>query len=141
MTRRLFLVVAASASLAVAAAPAVAEPDSADPGAGEHEHHQHHVHQNLAGDAPLPGRSVYQLAGAWTDAAGRQQRIDDAFVYRWRLWSLPELTEALREAGFRRAQIWRHTIRQTREGPQGWLRPVRQLVDAPVWVAYAVGLA
>ncbi len=71
MTRRLFLVVAVSVALAVAVAPAVAEPDSADPGAGEHEHHQHHVHENLAGDAPLPGRSVYQLAGAWTDAAGR----------------------------------------------------------------------
>jgi hypothetical protein len=35
------------------------------------------------------------------------------------LWTLPEPTEALREAGFRRAQISRHTIRQTREGLHG----------------------
>lgn len=77
----------------------------------------------------------------WNEPAGSRRRIDDAFVYHWRLWSLPELTEALREAGFRRAQIWRHTIRQTREGPRGWLRPVRQLREAPVWVAYVVGIA
>lgn len=76
----------------------------------------------------------------WTDAAGTPRRIDDAFVYQWRLWSLPELTEALLEAGFRRAQIWRHTVRQTRQGPRGWLRPVRRLIDAPVWVAYVVGV-
>ena len=67
MTRRLSLAVAAAAALAVAAAPAVAGPEAAD----AHEQHQHHVHETLAGEAPLPGRSIYQLAGAWTDGAGR----------------------------------------------------------------------
>jgi hypothetical protein len=28
------------------------------------------------------------------------QSIEDAFVYRWRLWSVPELRDALAEAGF-----------------------------------------
>jgi len=28
------------------------------------------------------------------------QSIEDAFVYRWRLWSVPELREAMLEAGF-----------------------------------------
>ena len=28
------------------------------------------------------------------------QAIEDAFVYRWRLWSVPELREAMLEAGF-----------------------------------------
>lgn len=27
--------------------------------------------------------------------------LPDAFVYRWRLWSIPEIADALREAGFR----------------------------------------
>ena len=29
----------------------------------------------------------------------------DAFVYRWRLWSVPELRDAMREAGFRHTEV------------------------------------
>lgn len=32
--------------------------------------------------------------------------LHDAFVYRWRLWSLAELREALFEAGFARVEFW-----------------------------------
>lgn len=35
-----------------------------------------------------------------------QGRIDNAFVYHWRLWTLPELLEALQQAGFGRTQVW-----------------------------------
>lgn len=34
------------------------------------------------------------------------QEITDAFVYRWRLWSVPELREAMREAGFARTDVY-----------------------------------
>jgi hypothetical protein len=34
------------------------------------------------------------------DNAGRTKIIRDAFTYHWRLWSIPELTDALRDAGF-----------------------------------------
>lgn len=33
-------------------------------------------------------------------------RLDDAFVYRWRLWGLAELREALLEAGFRAVEVF-----------------------------------
>lgn len=33
-------------------------------------------------------------------------RIADAFVYRWRIWSLPELTDAMLEAGFNDVEIY-----------------------------------
>lgn len=33
------------------------------------------------------------------------QRMDNAFVYRWRLWSVPELRDALREAGFASTEV------------------------------------
>jgi len=33
-------------------------------------------------------------------------RLRDAFVYTWRLWSLPELRDALRDAGFRRIEFF-----------------------------------
>lgn len=31
--------------------------------------------------------------------------LPDAFVYRWRLWSIPELVEVLREVGFARVEV------------------------------------
>ncbi len=36
----------------------------------------------------------------------RRQTWRDAFVYHWRLWSLPELREALAEAGFASSEVW-----------------------------------
>lgn len=33
------------------------------------------------------------------------QQINDAFVYRWRLWSVPELRDAMAEAGFRETSV------------------------------------
>jgi hypothetical protein len=35
---------------------------------------------------------------------GRQLRR--AFVYDWRVWTMPELRDALRDAGFRRSTVW-----------------------------------
>lgn len=34
-------------------------------------------------------------------AGGKTRTIRNAFTYHWRLWSIPELTDALHEAGFR----------------------------------------
>lgn len=31
--------------------------------------------------------------------------LRDAFLYHWRLWSIPELRDAMREAGFRRTEV------------------------------------
>jgi hypothetical protein len=36
-----------------------------------------------------------------------QQDLPRAFVYRWRLWSIPELTDAMREAGFAGVQVYK----------------------------------
>lgn len=36
---------------------------------------------------------------------GLKREIRNAFTYHWRLWSIPELTDALREAGFRRVEV------------------------------------
>ena len=35
-----------------------------------------------------------------------EQEILDAFVYRWRLWSVPELRDVMAEAGFETTQIY-----------------------------------
>jgi SAM-dependent methyltransferase len=53
----------------------------------------------------LTGRVVDALHFEVTPRAGRRVRMRDAFVYDWRLWSVPELRDALREAGFASSEV------------------------------------
>jgi SAM-dependent methyltransferase len=52
-------------------------------------------------------------------------KIKNAFVYDWRLWSIPELRELMASAGFRKTQtFWECTDRKTNLG-NGVMRRVR----------------
>ncbi|MAE65650.1 MAG: hypothetical protein CMJ18_15385 [Phycisphaeraceae bacterium] len=66
-------------------------------------------------------------------------RIDRAFRYDWRLWSIAELTELLRTAGFARAEVWCDRYEPGR-GRDGVFRPVRRMPACEDWVAYVVGV-
>jgi SAM-dependent methyltransferase len=61
-------------------------------------------------------------------------RLDDAFVYDWRMWTLPELQDLLRETGFADVGVlWR-------AGPTG--APFRRRSKAapdPSWLAWVFG--
>ncbi len=66
----------------------------------------------------------------------------DAFVYRWRVWSLPELADALREAGFASSEVYAH-LGEDPAGREGRPTPVRDpsaLGDpGERWAACVVG--
>jgi SAM-dependent methyltransferase len=67
-------------------------------------------------------------------------RIRNAFVYDWRLWTMPELREVFEEAGFRDVHVlWEGTDRDTMEG-NGVFRRVQRGDPDPSWIAYVVGL-
>jgi len=64
--------------------------------------------------------------------------IKDAFVYNWRLWSLPEVTELLHEAGFKTVEIqWEGIDDDTGEG-SGEYSLVTKAESAPGWIAFLV---
>jgi SAM-dependent methyltransferase len=64
--------------------------------------------------------------------------ISRAFVYDWRLWSIPEVREVLREAGFRTVEVyWEGTESDTGEG-DGVFRLTRRTTNHPGWIAYIV---
>jgi hypothetical protein len=48
----------------------------------------------------------------------------DAFVYRWRLWSVPELREALAEAGFRSSEVYAELSDAVDQHGRAYARPV-----------------
>ena len=60
-------------------------------------------------------------------------RIDSAFVYDWRMWTVPELVDLLREAGYSSTSVlWQDpktgTFRERAKGPAD-----------PHWLAYVTG--
>jgi hypothetical protein len=52
------------------------------------------------------------------------QEITDAFVYRWRLWSVPELRDAMREAGFARTDVYAQLPDARDAGGTLYARPI-----------------
>jgi SAM-dependent methyltransferase len=67
-----------------------------------------------------------------------RSRMEQAFSYRWRLWSLPEIRELLTEAGFSDVAVyWEGTDEESNEG-NGIYEPA-EIGDAdPGWVCYVV---
>ena len=63
-------------------------------------------------------------------------RLKNAFVYDWRLWTLPELTEMLAEAGFRSSVYWEGSD-EDGEGDGVFTRTTQGEADAG-WIAYIV---
>lgn len=80
---------------------------------------------------PITGRLVCHIHFAFPDGS----RMDRAFSYDWRLWSLPEIRELLEEVGFKRVicywQGW------DEEGqPDGVFLPVEEGSPDAGWIAY-----
>ena len=67
-----------------------------------------------------------------------KSRMEQAFSYHWRLWTLPEIREILYEAGFSQVDIyWEGTDEEKNEG-NGIYKP-SEIGDAdPGWVCYIV---
>jgi len=65
---------------------------------------------------------------------GRRRLLRNAFRYECRLWGIPELRDLLREAGFRKTEVWQHRNR----GRGGVFEP-RARLEGTDWIAYVVG--
>jgi len=75
-------------------------------------------------------------------------RIDDAFVYEWRLWTLPELREILLEAGFSNVRVFWEGFEENEDDPDddylegtGVYEEVTEVEQQEAWLAYIVAEA
>ena len=67
-------------------------------------------------------------------------KIDKAFTYEWRLWTIPEIREMLIEAGFSSVVVyWEGTDDETEEGNGEW-EAVALGEACEGWIAYVVGV-
>lgn len=63
-------------------------------------------------------------------------RLDKAFEYYWRMWTLPELQELLEEAGFRNVTVyWEGTDEESGQG-DGVYTPAHIGDADPAWICY-----
>ena len=84
---------------------------------------------------PLTHHAICKIHYEFPDGT----RLKDAFVYDWRLWTLPELQELMTEAGFTDIVVlWEGTDRKTNLG-NGKYRITTRGEACPAWVAYVVG--
>lgn len=85
---------------------------------------------------PATYRGVNKIHFRFKDGS----EIQNAYVYDWRHWTMPELLELLGEAGFEDPHfLWEGTDKDTGEGNGVYKRRKRAEPD-PSYIAYVVGL-
>ena len=65
-------------------------------------------------------------------------RLDNAFSYHWRLWTMQEVREILDEAGFRRVTVWWQGWDENEEEGDGEFEQVEDADADAAWVSYIV---
>lgn len=66
----------------------------------------------------------------------RRKRV---FTYHWRYWSIPEIRELLKEAGFSKSIVYMEGEDENGEG-DGNFEPTKKAEDCATWVAYIAAL-
>ncbi len=86
---------------------------------------------------PLTSQMLCKIHFEFKDGS----RLRDAFVYDWRLWTLPEIQELFRQAGFRDIHVlWESTDLKTCKGNGIFRRITRGRAD-PSYIVYVIGRA
>jgi hypothetical protein len=58
-----------------------------------------------------------------------EDEIFDAFVYEWRLWSIPELRDAMADAGFTQSQVYAKLADAVDEEGNAYITPVQDAAE------------
>jgi cyclopropane fatty-acyl-phospholipid synthase-like methyltransferase len=82
---------------------------------------------------PITGQYLCKIHFKFKDGS----KLKDAFVYDWRLWTLPEITEMLAEAGFEPTVYWEGTD-EDGEGDGVFTASTQGEADAG-WIVYISG--
>lgn len=82
---------------------------------------------------PVTGEILCHIDFAFPDGS----KLKRAFTYDWRLWTLPELQEVLREAGFAKVTVYWQGTDEEGEG-DGNFQPTEHGDADPAWICFLV---
>ena len=82
---------------------------------------------------PITGDVINHIHFSFPDGS----KMKSAFVYEWRLWTIPELRELLTEAGFKAVTVYWEGTDEDGEGDGEWA-PSKIGEACEGWVAYLV---
>jgi hypothetical protein len=69
-----------------------------------------------------------------------QKKQKKVFTYNWRMWSLPELQDLMKEAGFKTVDIYWEGNDPVDNGGNGIFRKTLKTESCPIWIAFVVGI-
>jgi cyclopropane fatty-acyl-phospholipid synthase-like methyltransferase len=84
---------------------------------------------------PVTSDGLFKIHFRFRDGSA----LEDAFVYDWRFWSIPEVRELLEEAGFRETHVYWEGTLPNGEGDDDWKR-VTEATSDPSWISYIVAV-
>jgi SAM-dependent methyltransferase len=87
---------------------------------------------------PVSGRTICHIHFDLPDGS----RMEKAFTYDWRLWTVPEVREVLLEAGFHQVDVWWEGVELDEDGDavgNGRFERVKTVENEQAWVAFIVG--
>lgn len=69
---------------------------------------------------------------------GESKKRKHVFTYDWRMWTLPELQDVMRDAGFKKVHVYWELSDASGEGSGHFIKE-QQSDECDAWVAYVVG--
>jgi hypothetical protein len=84
---------------------------------------------------PIRNYAVFRIHFRFRD----ESEMHNAFEYRWRMWTIPEVRETLLDAGFARADVYWEGTNKRGKGNSVYRKTERGTADA-AWVAYIIGV-
>ncbi len=79
---------------------------------------------------PLTGRVINALHFRVLRDGAEVQSLTDAFVYDWRLWGVPELRDALLEAGFTSTEVYPRVPDAIDDDARAYVAPLSEVDDS-----------
>ncbi len=85
---------------------------------------------------PINAHGIYKIHFNFKDGS----KLRDAFTYDWRLWTIPEIRDLMKEVGFAEVDVyWENEDPESGEGTGTYSIQVAGESD-PAWNAYIVGM-
>ncbi|MEL7499468.1 MAG: class I SAM-dependent methyltransferase [Planctomycetota bacterium] len=84
---------------------------------------------------PVTHDASFEISFRFKDGS----RLDGAFEYHWRFWSIPEVREMLAEAGFKASHVYFEVEDEDGEDTGEWER-MSDHESVPCWLAYIVAV-